>query len=107
MVVAGAFGAVGGIVGTGISNNWEADPLDYGASAVSGAIINMISFGLAPIGGEIVKGSVTAICRQLIKVGMESIGENIATGSVLTIGATWITKAMTHNNQNTRALKSK
>ena len=101
LAIAGSFGAAGAAVGTGITSNWEAEPLDYVASALVGGMTNMISFGLAPIDGEISKGSVKAIIGGLLKEGVNDIGMNAATGGLVAVGATWITRVVTNDYQQT------
>ena len=102
VAIAGAFGAVGSFVGTGISTGWKADPMDYLASALVGAGTNMISFGLAPINGEIAKGSVGRVIQGIVREGFNDFQMNVATGSIVATGAIWITRVMTNNNQRTR-----
>jgi hypothetical protein len=94
VAIAGVLGAVGSVVGTGISNQWEGDPLDYVASGVVGGLTNMISFGLAPINGEVVKGTATTVVKGIIKAGIDDLGMNVATGGMIATAATWITRLM-------------
>ena len=103
VAIAGAFGAAGAAVGTGISTDWEADPLDYAASALVGGMTNMISFGLAPINGEIGKGALT-IMKGIAEEGIKDLAMNVATGGIIAVGATWITRIITNNNQRTREI---
>lgn len=101
VAIAGVMGAAGAAVGTGISTNWKADPMDYAASALVGGMTNMISFGLAPINGEIGKGALT-IVKGIVNEGIKDLAMNIATGGVIAAGATWVTRVITNNNQLTR-----
>ena len=107
VAIAGTFGAIGSVVGTGISTDWEADPVDYTVSALVGAGANIISFGLAPMNGEISKGSISSIMTGIIREGVKDFSMNVATGAIVAVGATWITRVATNNNQRTRALAQK
>ena len=98
VAIAGAMGAAGSVVGTGISTDWKADAEDYVASALVGGLTNVISFGLAPINGEIAKESVTTVVKGIFREGFKSLGENVSTGSIIATFATWITRAITRNN---------
>ncbi len=89
------FGAVGNAVGTGISSDWKADPLDYAAAAIVGGITNAISFGLAPINGEIVKAPLVQVTKNLITEGVKAFGENTAMGTIVAVGTIWITRVIT------------
>lgn len=102
VAIAGAFGAAGAAVGTGISTDWQADPLDYAASALVGGLTNIVSFGLAPINGEIGKGTATAIVKGIVQEGGNDFAMNVATGGIIATGATWITRVITNNNQRSR-----
>ena len=102
LAIASAFGAAGSVVGTGISTDWKADPLDYTASALVGGLTNMISFGLAPMNGEIAKGTITSIVKDIIVLGVKDLAMNVATGVIVAAGATWTTRVITHNNQRTQ-----
>lgn len=62
----------------------------------------MISFGLAPINGEIAKGSLTCIFKGLINEGVKDFGMNVATGTVVATGATWITRVVNGKEQRVR-----
>lgn len=101
VAIAGVMGAAGAAVGTGISTNWKADPMDYTVSALVGGMTNMISFGLAPINGEIGKGALT-IVKGIVDEGFKDFAMNVATGGVIAAGATWVTRVITNNNQLTR-----
>ena len=95
-VVAGT-GALSGIVSTGISSDWTAHPLEYTASAVVGAGCNLISFGLAPINGEIIRCSFREAFNCIAVNGVANLTENVITGMIVTAGATLITNAITNN----------
>ena len=82
VAIAGAMGAIGSVVGTGISTDWEADPMDYVVSALVGGMTNMISFGLAPINGTIGKGALT-IMKGIIVEGFKDFTMNVATGGII------------------------
>ena len=102
-VAAGA-GAISGVVGTGISTDWQADPLDYTASAIVTGGLNMVSFGMAPINGEILKGTVNQMIQAIyITSGFttSSLIENTISGTFIAEATTWITRTMTKNNQRT------
>ena len=103
LAIAGVMGAIGSAVGTGISTDWEADPLDYAASALVGGLANMLSFGLAPINGEIGKGALT-IMKGIVEEGFKDLTMNVATGTIIATGAIWITRVTTNNNQRTQEL---
>jgi len=96
VAIAGAFGAVGSIVGTGISNNWEGDPVEYLSAGIVGGITNVVSFGLAPMNGEIVKGTATSIMKGIFREGVKDFGMNAATGSMIAAAATCIHRVMSH-----------
>ena len=102
--IAGVTGAVGAYVGTGISNDWKGDRMDYWASALVGGMTNMVSFGMAPINGEIGKGAATTIIKEIISEGMNDLAMNVATGTIIAAGAVWITRAITNNNLRTRMI---
>ena len=104
VAIAGTFGAVGSAVGTGISTDWEADPVDYTVSALVGAGANIVSFGLAPMNGEIAKGTISSIVKGIVREGFKDFSMNVATGGIVAVGATWITRVATNNNQRTRAI---
>lgn len=97
LAIAGAFGAIGSVVGTGISTDWEADPLDYAASAVVGGAMNLLSFGLAPINGEVAKGTITSIAKGLWDAGVGDLAMNVAMGTIVAEGCIWITRVITHD----------
>ena len=89
LAIAGAFGAVGSAVGTGISTNWEASGSDYLGSAIVGAGMNMISFGLAPINGEIPKAGIKYMTDALMYEGQRCLTENVVAGSIVAVATTW------------------
>ena len=103
LAIAGGMGSIGSTIGTGISTDWQADPMDYVASALVGGMTNMVSFGLAPINGEIGKGALT-IMKGIIEEGFRDITMNVATGAIIATGAIWITRAITNNNQRSQGL---
>ena len=104
VAIAATSGVLGAAVGTGISTDWEADPMDYAASALVGAGANIISFGLAPMNGEIAKGTITSIVKGIVQEGLKDFSMNVATGGVVAVGATWITRVITNNNQRTQEI---
>ncbi len=87
--VAIGLGAIGGFVGTGISNDWkfkkdgESLALQYMESALIGGMANAISFGLGPINGEIAKGTVSQIVRSIGYEGMKDFTYNLVTGGII------------------------
>ena len=105
--IAAAAGCIGGVVATGITSQWEADPLDYIVSGFVGGLANMISFGLAPINDEIIQSTTVEIVKQLVKQGVKELGTNVATGVIVSTGATMITNILTNSNrvQKTATLK--
>ena len=92
--VAGALGAIGSAVGAGISSDWEADPVEYLAAGVVGGLTNMLSFGLAPINGEIAKAGVLTVLKESVKIGSKDLAMNATTGAIVSIGATWINRVL-------------
>lgn len=102
VAIAGVFGAAGAAVGTGISTDWQADPIDYTVSALVGGLANMVSFGLAPINGEITKRTAIEIVKGIFREGVNDLASNVITGTIVAAGATWITRVATNNNQMTR-----
>ena len=97
LAIATTLGGAGGVVGTGISTNWQANPLEYVASAIVSGAMNAISFGTAPISGQIAKGTVTSTVKGLFKNGIKDWGENIAYGTILAEGCIWITRVLTQD----------
>ena len=93
LAIAGSFGAAGSIVGTGISTDWKASGVEYLGSGIVGAGMNMISFGLAPINGEIPKASVKYMTDMLMYEGQRCLAENIITGTAVAVATTWIIRA--------------
>ena len=89
LAAATVLGAVGGFVGTGISNDWkfqkdgESLALQYMGSALIGGMANAISFGLGPINGEIAKGTVSQIVRSIGYEGMKDFTYNLVTGGII------------------------
>jgi len=71
--------------------------MEYVASALVGGMTNMISFGLAPIGGEIVKGPILNMVNNLCQEGVKDLAMNIATGVIVAVGATWIIHGVAYN----------
>ena len=93
LAIAGLLGAAGSAVGTGISSEWTASEMDYFGSALVGAGMNMISFGLAPINGEIPKASVKSMINMLMYEGQRCLAENAATGTAVAAATTWTIRA--------------
>ena len=89
LAIAGAFGAVGSTVGTGISTDWTASGMEYLGSALVGAGMNMISFGLAPINGEIPKAATKYMVDMLMYEGQRCLTENIIAGVTVAAATTW------------------
>ena len=89
LAAATVLGAVGGFVGTGISNDWkfqkdgESLALQYMGSALIGGMANAISFGLGPINGEIAKGTVSQIVWSIGYEGMKDFTYNLVTGGII------------------------
>lgn len=89
LAIAGTFGAAGSVVGTGISTDWTASGSDYLGSALVGAGMNMISFGLAPITGEIPKAATTYMIDMLMYEGQRCLTENMIAGGAVAVATTW------------------
>ena len=89
LAIAGTFGAIGSAVGTGISSDWTASGAEYLGSAIVGAGMNMISFGLAPINGEIPKAPVKAMTDMLMYEGQRCLAENVVSGTAVAVATTW------------------
>ena len=56
--------------------------MEYVAGGLVGGIFNCISFGLAPINGEIVKGTFKETVNQIVTHGMLNLAENVITGTM-------------------------
>ena len=93
LAIAGAFGAVGSAVGTGVSTNWTASGVEYLGSAIVGAGMNMISFGLAPINGEIPKAATKYMIDILMYEGQRCLAENVIAGTAVAAATTWTIRA--------------
>ena len=85
LLVAGISGAISGVLGTGISSKWHANGLEYVENAIIGGAFNLISFGLAPINGEIVKSSFKNMASDLWKTGLKNFADNAICGSGITV----------------------
>lgn len=104
--IAGLFGSAGSIVGTGISTDWQADPMDYLAAGLVGGLCNMVSFGLSPINGEIMSGTVKEMTEFIFIDGTRNLAENMVTGTMIATGGTWITRVVTRNYSFTQERKA-
>ena len=89
LAIAGAFGAAGSIVGTGISSDWTASGIEYVGAGLVGAGMNMISFGLAPINGEIPKAAPKYMIDMLMYEGQRCLAENVIAGTAVAVATTW------------------
>ena len=90
-------GAAGSIVGTGISSDWEARPDEYFGTAILGAGLNMVSFGTAPLNGQILKGTIPQMIDSIFYVcGRSNIAllENAAIGTMVAEASVWIYRAI-------------
>ena len=96
-IVAGS-GALSGVVGTGISTDWQADTVDYFGAAMLGAGLNMISFGTAPINGEIIRGTIPQMIDDVFLAssgtGMNLLG-NVASTTIIAEASIWIYRVIT------------
>ena len=98
MGVAAFSGAAGGVVGTGISTEWQADPIDYAGSAVLGAGLNMVSLGTAPLNGQIIKGTIPQMVDSIFYTcgtSNPALLENAVTGTIIAEASVWIYKVIT------------
>ena len=97
-VAAAAVGGIAsGVVSTGMSTDWNADPLEYLAAGVTGGLLNIVSFGLGPV-GSVPKGTITDMVNYITLDGMGSWMENLVTGTIMAEGGIWITRVVTNNN---------
>ena len=96
VVVAGA-GALGNVAATAITADENTDAMDYVASGLIGGICNLISFGLAPINGELKNaGTGGRYLANMFNVCIDELGENIAYGFPVSIWNTLWTKTVLH-----------
>ena len=97
-VAAAAVGGIAsGVVSTGMSTDWNAEPLEYLAAGVTGGLLNIVSFGLGPV-GSVPKGTITDMVNYIALDGMGSWMENLVTGTIMAEGGIWITRVVTNNN---------
>ena len=54
----------------------------------------MLSFGLAPINGEIAKAGVLTVLKESVKIGSKDLAMNATTGAIVRIGASWINRVL-------------
>lgn len=98
VAIAGMFGAAGAVVGTGIANDWKGSKngedirYQYIGSAIAGGIANVISFGLGPVNGEIVKGSVREVVFMICFEGMKNLTDNAISGGVISAFTTFMNR---------------
>ena len=95
--IAAGTGALGGVVGTGISTDWQAEPTEYVGAALLGAGLNMVSFGTAPINGQIMKGTVPQMIDGIIQVSgakCTDLFENAMYGTIIAEASVWIYRVM-------------
>ena len=93
-VAAGA-GALGNVAATAITADENTDTMDYVASGLVGGLCNMVSFGLAPINGELVKvGTWGRYLLDSFKVNIEGWVENVGYGFLVSVGNTLWTKTV-------------
>ena len=101
-IAAGA-GALGGAVGTGVSTDWHAEPIDYFGSALLGAGLNMVSFGTAPIYGQVIKGTVSQMIDGIILVSGATVTdliENVVYSTIIAEASVWIYRVITENGKH-------
>ena len=101
--IAAGLGALVGVVGTGISTDWQADPMDYTASALVSGSLNLVSLVTATV-GRIAEGTFKQIAvRVWYECGyyFTSFMENTVVGAVITETAIWVTRFMTGDYQHT------
>jgi hypothetical protein len=101
-IAAGA-GALGGAVGTGVSTDWQAEPIDYFGSALLGAGLNMVSFGTAPIYGQVLKGTVSQMIDGIILVSGATVTdliENVVYSTIIAEASVWIYRVITENGKH-------
>ena len=98
VAIAGIFGAAGAVVGTGIANDWKGSKngedirYQYIGSAIAGGIANVISFGLGPVNGEIVKGSVREVVFMICFEGMKNFTDNAIYGGAISAFTTFMNR---------------
>ena len=93
-VAAGA-GALGNVAATAITADENTDAMDYVASGLVGGLCNMVSFGLAPINGELVKvGTWGRYLLDSFKVNIEGWVENVGYGFLVSVWNTLWTKTV-------------
>lgn len=86
------------MVGTGIANDWKGSKngedirYQYIGSAIAGGITNVISFGLSPINGEIVKGPVREVVFMLCFEGMKNFTDNAIYGGAISAFTTFMNR---------------
>lgn len=107
LAVVGVTGIASGVVGTGISTDWTADPIEYAAAGMVSGMMNILSFGLAPINGEIVKGSIGFIVKQLIVEGTKDIAINAVMRAIVTAGTILITDKITYSDTTHKSASNK
>ena len=93
VAAAGGLGALGSAVGTGISSDWTAEPNEYIGAAIVGGGMNIISFGTAPINGEIPKAGLRAMMDMVVYDGVNNLTENAVMSTIIAVGTTWIIRA--------------
>ncbi|MBE6039157.1 MAG: hypothetical protein E7218_08195 [Anaerofustis stercorihominis] len=96
-LIAGGFGALGSVVGVRSSYGEDASMIDYAASAIVGSMANMISFGTGPINGEIAKGALKDVVKELVQTGMDFLVENVVSGGIISFFTTMTIRATTNN----------
>ena len=100
-IVAGT-GALSGIVGTGVSSDWQAEPSEYLGSAVIAAGLNLLSFGTAPINGEIAKDSIRHMIDNIFLVSSitcPALLENTVYSAIIAEASIWVYRVITGNSE--------
>jgi hypothetical protein len=90
-------------VGTGVSTDWQAETIDYFGSALLGAGLNMVSFGTAPIYGQVLKGTVSQMIDGIILVSGATVTdliENVVYSTIIAEASVWIYRVITENGKH-------
>ena len=94
--IAAFAGGVSGFVGTGMSSNWSATPEEYIGNILYGAVFNSLSFGTGPINGEIAKGTIREVVRDIGNHGVLNLAGNMVSGGLITAFGTLANRFITN-----------